>query len=389
MCLLQFFLPLCRRCNGVSNIRRIISGQTGLIVTVHFHGVIQIAKQAPIVNNQTEIFSCSDTIYAGNSLQQRMLLHRLIYIQHAQGRCVKASQQHTLNNYNINILAADDIVLYIFFVIIILGSKPGFDFIFEEIPDNCFVIFADGAFITFGGNRIIADQRSSFYTAQTVNGTLQLNCQGSGRDCCHCLESAGFTVIKEMLMDVKCDHRQTLFRLRQMYEGTPLSAHILFLRLSQRSKDALQIIVNSVAGHFLGNDTSVINQRNDNTITNTIFKTIGMADLLTELQICVALILPKQRCSGKSDLEGIRKHLVHHVMEFTGMRTVAFVNQKENVLIFDLSSGFCCRFKLVDRCGDQSIATIFQKRNQATSGSCFHRVHASMDKVIPQLFDQI
>ena len=86
---------------------------------------------------------------------------------------------------------------------------------------------------------------------------------------------------------------------------------------------------------------------------------------------------------NKADLEGIGKHLIHHVMEFTGMRTVAFVNQKENILIFDLGSGFCCRFKLIDRCGDQSAATLFQQRNQTASSSCFHWVHAGMDKIVP------
>ena len=186
-----------------------------------------------------------------------------------------------------------------------------------------------------------------------------------------------------MRMDIKSNHRKTLFRLCQVHEGTPLSTHILFLRLGQRCKDALQIIVNSVAGHFLGNDTAIINQRNNDTITNTIFKTIGMSDLLTKLQVGIALILPKQRCSGKADLEGIGKHLIHHVMEFTGMRTVAFVNQKENIPILDLGSGFCCRFKLIDRCGDQSAATVFQQRNQTASSSCFHWVHAGMDKIVP------
>ena len=184
-------------------------------------------------------------------------------------------------------------------------------------------------------------------------------------------------------MDIKSNHRKTLFRLCQVHEGTPLSAHILFLRLSQRSKDALQIVVNPVTGHLLGNDTSVINQRNNDTVTNTILKTVGMADLLTELQIGIALIFPKQGCACKANLKGIGKHFIHHVMEFTSMRTMAFIDQKENVLIFDLSSGFCCRFKLIDRCGDQSAATVFQQRNQTASSSCFHWVHAGMDKIVP------
>ena len=186
-----------------------------------------------------------------------------------------------------------------------------------------------------------------------------------------------------MLMDIKSNHRKTLFRLCQVHEGTPLSAHILFLRLGKRRKDTLQIIINSVAGYLLGNNTPIINQRNNDTITNAIFKTIGMADLLAKLHISITLIFPKQGRTGKADLEGIGKHLIHHVMEFTGMRTVAFVNQKENILIFDLGSGFCCRFKLIDRCGDQSAATVFQQRNQTASSSCFHWVHAGMDKIVP------
>ena len=288
-----------------------------------------------------------------------MLFHRLVHIQHTQGRCVKAGQQHTLNNYNINIFAADDIVLHILFVIIILGSEPGFDFLFEKIPDNCFVIFTNGAFITLGGNRIIADQRSRFYTTQTVDRTLKLNRKGTSGNSCHRLESAGFAVMKKMLMDIKGNHGQALFRLRQMHKGTPLFAHILFLGLSQWSEDALQIIVNFVTGHFLWNDTSIVNQRNDDTITNTIFKTIGMANLFAELQICVTLIFPEQRSSCKADFECIGKHLIHHVMEFAGMRTVTFVDQKKNVLVPDLGPRFCCSFKFVNCCGDQRVAAIF------------------------------
>ena len=84
-------------------------------------------------------------------------------------------------------------------------------------------------------------------------------------------------------MNIKCNHGQALLRLRQVHERAPLPAHILFLRFGQWCKNTLKIIVDFVTGHVLRNNTAVINQRNNDPITNTIFKTIGVTNLFTKL----------------------------------------------------------------------------------------------------------
>src|SRR5699024_7757756 len=114
-----------------------------------------------------------------------------------------------------------------------------------------------------------------------------------------------------------------------------------------------------------------------------------MSNLFTKLQISIALILSKQRCSSKADLKCVWENLIHHVVEFTGMSAVAFVDQKEDIFVQNLGAGFSCCFKLINCCGDNGISVVFQQRYQATASRCFHRIHARMNEVIPQLLDQI
>ena len=195
MRLLQFFLALCCGSNRVSDIRRIISRQARLIVAVHLHGAVQIAKQAPIVNNQTKIFTCSNSIDTRNCLQQRMFLHRLIDIQHTKRRRIKTSQEHALNDDDIDVFTANNIVFYVFFIIIVLSAKTRLHFFFEEITDDRFVVICDNAFISFFGNRIITNKCRCPHTTKAIDGTFQLYCQCTCRHCRHCLESTRLAII--------------------------------------------------------------------------------------------------------------------------------------------------------------------------------------------------
>ena len=68
---------------------------------------------------------------------------------------------------------------------------------------------------------------------------------------------------------------------------------------------------------------------------------------------------------------------------------MALVNQQENVVICNPRPRFCCRFKFVDCRRNDGVRGILQQCNQAAPGGGFHRIKAGVDKVVPQLFDQI
>ena len=87
----------------------------------------------------------------------------------------------------------------------------------------------------------------------------------------------------------------------------------------QWRKDVFQIIIDLVACHLLRNNPSIVDQGNDDAIPDSVFKPVRMTDLLAEFQIGIALILSQNRGSRESDLEGVRKHLVHHIVELAGM----------------------------------------------------------------------
>ena len=145
-----------------------------------------------------------------------MLLHGLVYIENAKRRRVKASQQHTLHNHDVEIFAADDIVFYILLVVVVFSSESGLHFVLEEVADDCLVFGRNAPFIAFGGDGSIADQSCGPNASDPVNGMLQLHGISTGRDCYHRLEAARLTVVQIVLVNVEGDHGQALLCLRQM-----------------------------------------------------------------------------------------------------------------------------------------------------------------------------
>ena len=289
-------------------------------LTVEVEGLVEVLKNAAIVDNVAEVLAIEEAVHARDRLQQGVALQMAGEVEHGVPWCIEAGQQlvhHDDDLGRIGMLEGADDLAVVLLLPTILRHHPlpeGLDLILRRLVDVLLALAVVGT-----GDQHFARHHVEFAEEPFVEEGRRL-VLGDELG----LVGRALPVVPKVIAHIPGDPHDLLFRFVQLIARGKLPLQVVLLLIGERRGDSFEPVVHRLGVHLLVDVTPLVEKRHHSFVLHGLLNRIRVNQTAEALDR--VLVLLRHRRAGKANEAGIRQCLPHLRMKLAVLAPVTLVH---------------------------------------------------------------